>query len=363
MNIKNISLVVALSIFSSFCFGQEKGNIEFSISEYDFGEIQEADGPAIFEFEFTNTGTAPIIISNVKASCGCTTPGWSKEPVMSGEKGFVKAQYNPRNRPGNFRKSLTITSNSDPVTTRVYIKGNVIPRVKTIEEKLSVKVGVLRMKSKSFNLGRMTTEKEIEKSFEIYNDGDSAITFLDTFEGPDFIKFSYEPKILAPKQQGKVIVKYNPVHDDNMGFNNHGVKFSTNETVSSEKNMNVLSTITEYFPPMTDEEYAKAPKLLVADRLQDLGRIKKGEKSTAEFVITNGGDSKLNIRKVKSNCDCFVAELDKYDVKPGKSVTLKGTFDATGRRGTQNKSITIYSNDPKDPTQVVSIKASVISEQ
>jgi hypothetical protein len=108
-----------------FCFAQ--GKLEFDATSFEFGDVKETGGPASHEFKFKNTGDQPIIISNVQASCGCTTPDWTKTPVAPGQSGFIKAQYNPLGRPGAFNKSLTITSNSIEPSTVVFIKGNVVP--------------------------------------------------------------------------------------------------------------------------------------------------------------------------------------------------------------------------------------------
>jgi hypothetical protein len=78
---------------------------------YDFGEVPE--GPiAEHKFEFTNTGKEPLVIMNASASCGCTTPEWSKEPVMPGKKGIVTVKYNTQGRVGPFRKDIFIQSNA-----------------------------------------------------------------------------------------------------------------------------------------------------------------------------------------------------------------------------------------------------------
>ena len=91
--------------------------------------MKENGGPIAYDFKFKNTGDQPIVIQNVQASCGCTTPDWTKTPVAPGASGFIKAQYNPLGRPGQFNKSLTITSNATEGSTVVFIKGNVIPDV------------------------------------------------------------------------------------------------------------------------------------------------------------------------------------------------------------------------------------------
>ena len=308
---------------------QEKGKFEFVEETHDFGDVKEEDGPITYQFEFTNTGTTPLIISTVKASCGCTTPGWSKEPVMPGKKGFVKAQYNPLNRPGAFKKSLTITSNGENPREVLYIQGNVIPKVKTLEEELRVKIGALRMKNKTVNMGRVTTEKEVMRKIEVYNDSDSVLSFTGNFLAPEFIKLSFEPATLEPKAKGEIKINFNPNFKDNLGFQNYNVKFFTDESDDQEKELNVM------------------------------GKISKNTVKETQFTLTNGGKNSLNIRKVMSNCNCVIAQLRDYDVKPGESTTLTAKFDSQGRRGNQLKTITIYSNDPAAPTQTVSIKAQV----
>jgi hypothetical protein len=96
----------------------------FEMTEYDFGELEE--GPkARVSFKFTNTGNKPLILSDVKASCGCTTPYWPKEPIMPGKSETITAEYNTQGRPGPFNKAITITANTDPPTKMIFIKGNV----------------------------------------------------------------------------------------------------------------------------------------------------------------------------------------------------------------------------------------------
>lgn len=99
--------------------------IIFKEESYNFGEIPE--GPqATHEFKFTNTGKEPLILSNVKASCGCTTPSWPKEPVLPGKDGTILVTYNTQGRPGNFNKTITVTSNAAESNKIIDIKGEVV---------------------------------------------------------------------------------------------------------------------------------------------------------------------------------------------------------------------------------------------
>ncbi|HYW95694.1 MAG TPA: DUF1573 domain-containing protein, partial [Bacteroidales bacterium] len=106
---------------------QKVANISFDETVYDFGNIKEADGNVSHTFDFVNTGSEPLIVQNVAPSCGCTTPTWTKEPVMPGEKGKITAVFNPRNRPGHFDKYITVQSNASQASVRLRITGKVEP--------------------------------------------------------------------------------------------------------------------------------------------------------------------------------------------------------------------------------------------
>jgi hypothetical protein len=99
--------------------------IKFEKETHDFGAIPQGT-PATYTFTFENTGKTPLIITNASASCGCTTPDWSKEPIKPGKKGFVKATYNAA-APGPFTKSVTVMSNATNSTIILYLKGDVKP--------------------------------------------------------------------------------------------------------------------------------------------------------------------------------------------------------------------------------------------
>ena len=101
--------------------------IKFTDETHDFGEVTEGK-LASYEFQITNSGNQPLIISNVQPSCGCTTPFWTKEPIMPGKTGIIKATYNSAGRPGIFNKSLTVVSNSSTGTKVVHIKGSVVKK-------------------------------------------------------------------------------------------------------------------------------------------------------------------------------------------------------------------------------------------
>jgi hypothetical protein len=103
------------------------GKFSFKEMEFDFGTIDE--GKVIEHiFNFTNDGEAPLVISNITASCGCTSPDWTKSPIKPGEEGFVKVVFNSTAKPGTQAPTVTIQANTSPNVTRLRMKGNVTPK-------------------------------------------------------------------------------------------------------------------------------------------------------------------------------------------------------------------------------------------
>ena len=100
---------------------------EFENIEFDFGTITE--GKVVeHEFEFTNVGQAPLVISNVQASCGCTSPDWTKTPVKPGDTGFIKVVFNSAAKTGVQSPTVSIQANTSPSVTRLRLKGTVNQR-------------------------------------------------------------------------------------------------------------------------------------------------------------------------------------------------------------------------------------------
>lgn len=350
-----------------FCVGmvamflaQGQAKLMFEKEIHDFGKLKEVDGSAEYSFAFVNTGDQPLKINGVKTSCGCTTPYWTKEEVLPGDSGRVTARYNTVNRPGPFSKSLTVSSNAENYTVRLIIKGQVQPKPSTPENDLPITFGAIRMKYRSLNVGKITTERVITESFEVYNESDSSVTFYpENSVIPDHLVIRAVPEILESKQRGELRITYDPLKKNDLGYLNDLVTLSTSDPLGKDKKIYVIATIEEYFPMMTDDELATKPKLLIDERIRNLGKVPSGENAELEFLLKNEGQETLNIRKVKSNCDCLALDLVDENIQVGETVSLKVTFDTKGRKGQQYKNVTIFSNDPSSPTQVVQVRANV----
>jgi hypothetical protein len=120
-----ISLTVAQEkIVSASLKTSAEATFNWANTTFDFGRIK-AGVPVSNEFRFTNSGMVPLIISSVKASCGCTVTAYTKDPVDKGGSGFVRATYNAAET-GKFSKTVTVTANTPGGAVVLMIKGEVI---------------------------------------------------------------------------------------------------------------------------------------------------------------------------------------------------------------------------------------------
>lgn len=121
---KKIVLVLFVGLLAISLNAQEKSaKIEFKSDTVDYGDIEKgSDGLRVFQF--TNTGQAPLIISKVNSSCGCTIPKSPEGPILPGKTGEIQVRYDT-NRVGPIRKAITVISNADTPTVVLKIKGDV----------------------------------------------------------------------------------------------------------------------------------------------------------------------------------------------------------------------------------------------
>lgn len=116
-----------LSAMFSVVYAQEsETTVVFDKLVHDFGPFAKSDGAQTYVFEFTNTGNVPVAIQGVQTACGCTSPGWTKEPVAPGQKGTVSVTYKPSGV-SRFNKSLTVRiTGGTPEEFVLRVQGDVI---------------------------------------------------------------------------------------------------------------------------------------------------------------------------------------------------------------------------------------------
>ena len=321
--------------------------VKFETTTHDYGKFKEEAGPQTFSFNFTNTGSTDLLVTRVAASCGCTTPEWTKSPVKPGEEGYVKVTYDPRNRPNKFKKTVSVYTNTNPAISVLIIEGDVIPRELSIEDIYRWQVGELRFKSNHMAFTDIVRGDKKIRVMEVINTSDKDVKL--GFERiPAHIAIAAKPGVLKPGQKGIVEATYNSELKNDWGYVNDLVRIVLNDEVKNNLYMVVSANLVEDFKSMTKAELEAAPIAKFETTKFDFGTIEQKEKADISFKFKNEGKSDLIIRKVKSSCGCTTVTPSNTIIKPGETSTIDAIFDAGVRKGKQHKVITITTNDPKN---------------
>lgn len=354
-----ICIAIIFLAVAGTVFGQLAKPVQFREETYDFGMITEEGGPVLHEFLFTNNSGRPLKILTVQASCGCTTPSWSKTVVAPGKTGFVQASYNPKGRPGYFNKSLTVTTDLDPTPIILQIKGQVqVEGSASTATEFQVANGGWKLKTGSFNMGKVFLQEEAAtRDFPFINAGQKPVTYSGKYTGPAHISVDVTPRTLQPGERGHIKVVYNGKLRNKYGFQSDNVEIETDDELNPNKSFSVYATLEDNFRDLKPEDLARAPQLKLPTTSFDLGKIRQNQTAVHEVPVMNTGKKELDIRALQGNCSCISASSTRNSLKPGESTTLRVEFNPGDRKGNQTKAVTLYSNDPQNPVQRVTFTA------
>jgi hypothetical protein len=361
IDMKRLFFIISLLIFAISARSQvATTKMQLAATEHDFGTFKEEAGRQTFDFIVTNTGTEPLVIQNVVASCGCTTPEWTKQPIPAGAKGKVTAIYDPKDRPGQFNKTLSVYTNTKPEVSVLVIKGEVIPHEKTVEELFTFAVGAVRFES---NHMAFTNVKKNEKKMRVMQLINTSATPIKVeFDAlPPHLTLKCNPETLKPGQKGMVEGTYDATKNGGWGNVSDMIKIKLNGVVQENLYYYVSANLVEDFSSLTKQELENAPVFKVESTTVDLGKIKGSTQNEVEFKFKNEGKSDLMIRFIRSTCGCTAVQQGNQGVgiKPGESSSIKAVFNSGSYSGKVTKAIYVYTSDPKNSEVVLMLNADV----
>ena len=328
----------------------QKPVISFENKSHDFGKVKEEDGKITYVFEFVNRGNAPLVVNRVQASCGCTTPTWSKEPIEPGKKGSIMVTYNPLGRPGNFTKTITVYSNAIEEQYALTIHGEVIPKPVDENAEFPIKMSGLALKSKVLQMNNVEKGRTQSRTLEIKNTGKTDVT--PTIENlPVYLSATVSPTTLKPNEEGKITfilnsnlcTQWGPLSDNGL------VVLNAVKRISDEYKLMIITNIVEDFSKLTLDQKRKSPILELPERVLNLGTLTANSKKVGKFNLKNTGVNALEIRRVINNNPEFSAKITRASIPNGKNADIVVNLNTKGLVvGEYKKTFTIQTNDPEN---------------
>ncbi len=329
--------------FFSFLTGYSQAVIRFEQKVHDFGNIKEIDGTVSYDFIFVNDGKAPILIKNVESSCGCTSPEWSRQPVLPGKKGFVKATFDPKDRPSHFDKTITVYSNAQPAVVELKIKGNVEARTRTVLDDYPYELpSGLRLPVDHISLMKVKKGEVKQMVIGVYNNSGKKqkVTFVGL---PAHIKMQIEPEEVDIKGLASLNVSYNAGMHGEYGLNEETVTL----LVDGKKYPTRLSVFVEEDFEKTDR--VTAPQIQAERKYYNFGTVSADQSARFVYKLTNTGKSVLKIHRVYANDKRLRIGNYAKEVQPGATVELPVETVKGAEQGKLSGIISVITNCPSSP--------------
>jgi len=205
--------IFALALLAGALEARAQGVLTFERDLHDFGAVPEGT-QATYEFRFKNTGNQPVVIANVQASCGCTTPDWTKTPVLPGKSGMVRAVYSSVGRPGVFSKTVTVASNAAEPSKVLTIKGTVLTKDEQKKTLTPAEIAhsprLVIEGAPEHDFGRLESGQQLSARFLVRNAGRSPLVLGALGSACYCVGYKVPPAPIAPGQSATVELVYAP---------------------------------------------------------------------------------------------------------------------------------------------------------
>jgi archaellum component FlaG (FlaF/FlaG flagellin family) len=235
-------LLVPFCLLFIISSAKAQGILTFEKETHEFGNLTEGV-QATYAFKFKNTGNQPVVISNVQPSCGCTTPDWTKEPILPGKSGMVKAVYNSSGRPGAFHKAITVTSNASTPTQVLFIKGSVLEKAAvkveyTPEEK--ARSPRLSLLNTTHDFGKLEAGQKAQAQFKIKNTGKQPLTLQGIQAACNCVNYKIATPTILPGKEEILELTYS---QRVLGEQTEKVSLITNDIVSAATQLTLKAKV------------------------------------------------------------------------------------------------------------------------
>ena len=341
-------LTLLLSLLCGTVFAQEELNsaLVFETYEWDFGQINEADGIVQHTFRFTNISNNPIQIDNVATSCGCTTVLYSTQPVAGGEYGELTVAFDPSRTEGRVLREVEIFTKDRRNYASLMITADVNPIPMGLEQIYPhLLAGTIKTNAKRCNFGYVTQGESVTRVVRVANVGDKTARLSVVTTGNRYGMSVECPESIAPQD----VVSIHITYDIGKGKNHYGMARDTiwvvADGVQSQEPIVVNALRVEKF-----KESDNKPVMRIEPAYVDFGEKAPGKIYKKTIVIGNTGNADLIFRNVEPMEGTAISIETGQVIKPGKElkVTVAITNSNVPHMSTLG-SINLTTNDPTRP--------------
>ncbi|MCR4993875.1 MAG: DUF1573 domain-containing protein [Bacteroidales bacterium] len=354
MKQKKYILASFFLLLSTAFWAQPK--ISFKSDVVNMGEIIFQQPKAV-EFRLTNTGTAPLQLSSVKPSCGCTSVEWPNSAIAPGQSATITAIYDAQLL-GYFQKELEVRSNASKEPSYLTLQGRVVTTTNDVEGNFPVEMGDIRLSTDSITFKDVNRGDRPEIHFYVLNNTRRNIK-PELMHLPSYYTATYHPEMLAGGRVGRITLRLNSDQMKSYGTSESLVFLSLHpgEKVSKTNKIHLSATLLPNFRNLSETELKTAPLVVLSAENVDFTDRGGKKKVTKTIILGNAGERDLHINSIQLEGRAINIHVSNRIIKPGKRVKLKVTLLAEHVRANDpDPQILLVTNDPTHPQVNILVK-------
>lgn len=325
---------------------------------HNFGQI-EWKHPVSVEYVITNTGDQPLVLTDVDPSCACSVAQWTQTSIAPGEKGTVTVEFDAKAL-GHFEKSVGVYTNAAPNLVYLYFTGEVVREIKDFTNAYPYLIGQIRIDKNEIDFPYIYRGERPVMRIGVANLSDRPYEPV-LMHLPSYLDMEVEPSVLQPGESGRITLTLNTDKLADLGLNQASVYLSrfTGDKVSDENEIPLSAVLLPDFSNLSAADMAAAPVIHLSDTDIDLSaQLAKKNKVKQDIVVSNTGQSPLQIIKLQVFNPALSVGLKKSVLQPGESTRLRVIIDKRNIvRKKRHLRILMITNDPVQPKVEINIKA------
>lgn len=308
-------------------------------------------GKAIFKVK--NAGNQPLVIERVEPDCGCTAAEWTRGAIAPGKEGYITVLYDAEML-GHFDKSVEVRTNADKEPVYLRFSGDVVREKSEPSADFPVEIGDIRLSTNNIEFDDVTRGAHLTQSILVYN-GTKQSYSPSLMHLPRYLQQKAIPENIRPGHVGRIELTLNSEELPTMGLTQTSIYLSRfpGDRVRRENEIGLSATLLPEVPASAD---GREPVAALSETRVDLSAGTDNKKMKAEIILTNTGDTPLEVLTLQVYNPGLSVSLSRRRLTPGQHAVLKISAARSNVKDFKgSRRILLITNDPKQPKQIIEV--------
>ncbi len=354
-------LFVACALLTTFQASAQF--LSFDKVDYNYGIVLPNKVIDQAVFTCTNRGSEPIVITKVATSSDAVSCNVTRDTIKPGNMASINVALNTKELRSIFEEKIDLyTTDKAMAKITLTLNGTVKEISPEIENEYPNVLDLVRFSTSAIRFDTIFYPAIVTDTVGVYNPQDTAVSLM--FPSvPEYMSVQLLPETIQPNSSALLVITYDPKLRNEWGaiYDRLYIGFQ-GKKVNYKMKLQIYGLIVEDFSHMTKRELKNAPKIQFDSLAFNFDTVAQGEAVSCKYTFKNVGKSPLEIRKIKTSCGCTAGSMEKMTYKKGETGTVNVSLNTKNKHNQVSQNITIFSNDPKNPSTVLRIEGVVVSQ-